>query len=549
MTVHIPQPSLREAVALVVEIAQQFDADRLSEEQRTNAAVSYVIERQCFPWPLALQRQILAQATAALRLETSEETGEPSQEVAPEPAPDDAFVLGQTVEDEPFAVEPEPVAAMPVEDPATTAPDTTPTQVDMPSPSSDAVHKLLEALDIAELDSKPPVEQETLIHGGIETFSTSRKENLNAPEVAEQEDAVPADMIPDLGPLEALMADEDVTDIMVNGPHQIFAERGGKLELTQLRFCDDEHVITVANRIVAAVGQRIDSTQPIIDARLADGSCVNIILPPLAIDGPTITIRRDSSAPLKFEQLVESGSLSVQMSRFLALAAYLRLNILVSGGGGSGKTTLLNAMSKFIPEGERIVTIEDAAELRFQQEHVVRFQTRPPNVEGDGEVTMRTLVRNALRIRPDRIIIGEIHGNEVLDLVQAMNTGHDGSMSTVQANSPAEALTRVERMGVLDDFADGGSDLRRQLADAVHLIVHTSRMSDGKRRVTSISELAGLSGDAITLQELFSFVADPESTRTRVTGKHVYSGCRPGFFDRAAEYGVAAELEEILGTL
>ncbi|MFC6586402.1 CpaF family protein [Sulfitobacter pacificus] len=412
--------------------------------------------------------------------------------------------------------------------------------------ANDVVHALLEFLDFSELAAKPRAEQEILIRSGIETVSTDRKLHLNGREIAELVAAVLADML-GLGPLESLLADDRVTDIMVNGPDQIFVERGGKLELTQVRFRDNEHVFTVASRIVAAVGRRIDESQPMVDARLADGSRVNIAVPPLAIDGPTITIRKFPSSPVKLEKLVEGGSLTAQMSRFLALAAYMRLNILVSGGTGSGKTTLMNAMSGFIPEGERIVTIEDAAELRFQQEHVVRFETRPPNVEGTGEVTMRTLVRNALRMRPDRIIIGEVRGDEVLDLLQAMNTGHDGSMSTLHANSPAEALTRVESMAALAGFAPGGGVVRRQLVDAVHLIVQVSRMRDGKRRVTSISELTGLSGDVITLQELFSFQTDPESTRTKVTGKHVYSGYRPGFSSRAADYGVAEELDSILG--
>jgi len=237
-----------------------------------------------------------------------------------------------------------------------------------------------------------------------------------------------------------------------------------------------------------------------------------------------------------------------QMAAFLGIAAFLRLNILVSGGTGSGKTTLMNAMSQFIPPGERLVTIEDAAELRFQQPHVVRFETRPPNVEGTGEVTIRTLVRNALRMRPDRIIIGEIRGDEVLDLLQAMNTGHDGSMSTLHANTPREALTRIESMAALAGFAPGGDVVRRQVTDAVHLIIQVSRMRDGKRRITSISEIAGLEGDVITLQELFTFQADPSSTRAEVKGEFRYSGYRPKFATRAAEYGVGDELDAVLRT-
>ncbi|WP_338057737.1 CpaF family protein [Sulfitobacter geojensis] len=563
MTVHLPQPSLRDAVALVVEIAEQFDADGLPAEDRANAAVTYVIERQNFPWPLALQRQILNQATKALRGDLPDAVSDLDLVEAAKPVPSNTFAtaapveaqpadspatLDETIEKvvalaqaEPHLREPAPAK------PATAQADVTPPSIKMLALANDVVHALLEFLDFSELAAKPRAEQEILIRSGIESVSTEKKLHLNGREIAELVSAVLADML-GLGPLEALLADESITDIMVNGPNQIFVERGGKLELTQVRFRDNEHVFTVASRIVAAVGRRIDESQPLVDARLADGSRVNIAVPPLAIDGATITIRKFPSAPVKLEKLVEGGSLTAQMSRFLALAAYLRLNILVSGGTGSGKTTLMNAMSGFIPEGERIVTIEDAAELRFQQEHVVRFETRPPNVEGTGEVTMRTLMRNALRMRPDRIIIGEIRGDEVLDLLQAMNTGHDGSMSTLHANSPAEALTRVESMAALAGFAPGSGVVRRQLADAVNLIVQVSRMRDGKRRVTSISELTGLSGDVITLQELFTFQTDPESTRTKVTGKHVYSGYRPGFASRAADYGVADELDSILGT-
>jgi len=283
-----------------------------------------------------------------------------------------------------------------------------------------------------------------------------------------------------------------------------------------------------------------------VDARLQDGSRVNVAVPPLAIDGTTITIRKFPSKPVRLDALVDNGSLSAQMAAFLRLVAELRLNVLVSGGTGSGKTTLMNAMSQFIPESERIVTIEDAAELRFQQPHVVRFETRPPNVEGTGEVTMRTLMRNALRMRPDRIIIGEIRGDEVLDLLQAMNTGHDGSMSTLHANSTREALTRVENMAALAGFVPGVGVVRRQLVDAVHLVIQVSRMRDGRRRINAISEIAGLAGDAITLQDIFRFDVDPSSTRSDVRGRFVSTGYRPNFTSRAADYGLEAELNHVL---
>ncbi|SMY08924.1 CpaF family protein [Flavimaricola marinus] len=531
MTLHVPQPSLNNALARVIALAEQIDAAGLNAEERANVAVSYLIESSTDIWPLAMQRQILAEATKALdagMVPVTQGTSSKGDRGASLPQAPSA------------SVEPLPTKE--------TEPSLPPVDGSMGilTLANELIHDLTEILDFSELAGQNRTEQEATIRASIHSVSEKRKLHLNGKEISDLIGAVLADML-GLGPLEVLLADESVTDIMVNGPTQVFVERHGKLELTPVKFRDNAHVYAVASRIVAAVGRRIDESQPMVDARLKDGSRVNVAVPPLAIDGPTITIRKFPSAPVKLDRLVEGGSLSNQMAAFLALAAYLRLNILVSGGTGSGKTTLLNAMSQYISPSERIVTIEDAAELRFQQPHIVRFETRPPNVEGTGEVTMRTLVRNALRMRPDRIIIGEIRGDEVLDLMQAMNTGHDGSMSTLHANSPREALTRVESMAALAGFAPGGAVVRRQLVDAVHLIVQVSRMRDGKRRITSISEIAGIAGDAVTLQELFSFRADPASTRAEVRGDFVYSGYRPKFASRAADYGVEDELNGILG--
>ncbi|SFR39829.1 CpaF family protein [Litoreibacter janthinus] len=516
MTVHIPQLSMAHALAQVLEIAKQIDGTRLSAAERANVAVTYALERSASPWPLALQREILAKATHALSGET------PAQSVVPAAQP-----------------------KLPPREPA--KPVAAEASADLMNLANEVIRDLTEILDFSDLAGQPRDEQESVICDSIRTLSEKRKLHLNGSEVANLVNAVLADML-GLGPLEALLADDRVTDIMVNGHKQVYVERSGKLELTRIQFRDNAHVFAIASRIVAAVGRRIDEAQPMVDARLKDGSRVNVTVPPLAIDGPTITIRKFPSNPVKLDALVQGGSMTSQMAAFLGLAALLRLNILVSGGTGSGKTTLMNAMSQFIPAGERLVTIEDAAELRFQQPHVVRFETRPPNVEGTGEVTMRTLVRNALRMRPDRIIIGEIRGDEVLDLLQAMNTGHDGSMSTLHANSPREALTRVESMAALAGFAPGNGVVRRQLTDAVHLIVQVSRMRDGKRRITSISEIAGLEGDTVTLQDLFTFETDPSSTRTEVKGEFRYSGYRPKFAKRAAEYGVGDELDALLGS-
>ncbi|MCX8225753.1 MAG: CpaF family protein [Sulfitobacter sp.] len=539
MSIHFSPSKEKDELSVVLSIARQIDADGLSASERANVAVSYVVENTKTTWTLAKQRKMLADATQALQADMGQVADTPERQKkivefkAVNPAPEP---MEQAIEKPVVTPEPGKVAEPPAEE----------TSSDMMNLANEMVQALSEILDFSDLVGQPREEQEKRIHAAIRAQSEERKMHLNGREVSALVTAVLADML-GLGPLEALLADDSITDIMVNGPKQVYVERKGKLELTGVRFRDNAHVFAVASRIVAAVGRRIDESQPMVDARLKDGSRVNVAVPPLAIDGPTITIRKFPTNPVKLDALVDGGSLTSQMAAFLGLAAYLRLNILVSGGTGSGKTTLMNAMSQFIPAGERIVTIEDAAELRFQQPHVVRFETRPPNVEGTGEVTMRTLVRNALRMRPDRIIIGEVRGDEVLDLLQAMNTGHDGSMSTLHANSPREALTRVESMAALAGFAPGGGVVRRQLTDAVHLIVQVSRMRDGKRRVTSISEIAGLAGDTVTLQELFTFQADPSSTRTHVKGEFVYSGFRPKFASKAAEYGVAEDLDALLG--
>lgn len=531
MSLHDPNLSVDAAVSQVVAIAEQINADGLSAQERANVAISYVIEKSTAHWPLAFQREILGKAAEKLSpIPVQPPVSGPISApiVQTQPAPQSAAPKTTAM--------PEVERSGSFEEPSDALMTT----------SNEVVKALSETLDFSALVTQPRAQQEQLIHQAIREISEERKMRLNGREVSDLVTTVLAEML-GLGPLEALLADETVTDIMVNGPHQVYIERSGKLVLTNIRFRDNAHVFAIASRIVAAVGRRIDESQPMVDARLKDGSRVNVTVPPLAIDGPTITIRKFPSKPVQLEALVRGGSLTSQMADFLAIAATLRLNVLISGGTGSGKTTLMNAMSQFIPEGERLVTIEDAAELRFQQPHVVRFETRPPNVEGTGEVTMRTLVRNALRMRPDRIIIGEIRGDEVLDLLQAMNTGHDGSMSTLHANTPREALTRVESMAALAGFAPGTGVVRRQLVDAVHLIVQVSRMRDGKRRITSISEIAGLAGDAITLQELFTFDADPSSTRTHVKGDYRYSGYRPKFAKRAAEYGLGDQLDAVLG--
>ncbi len=349
-----------------------------------------------------------------------------------------------------------------------------------------------------------------------------------------------------LGPLEPLLADDSVTDIMANGPSSIWVERGGRLERVRARFRDTAQMMAVINRIVTAIGRRIDESSPLVDARLADGSRVNIIIPPLAIDGPAISIRKFARQVIDLDRMVAQGNLARPMATLLKVAARARLNILVSGGTGSGKTTLLNALSRCISEEERIVTIEDAAELQLQQPHVVRLETRPPNLEGRGEVTQRDLVKNALRMRPDRIILGEIRGAEAIDMLQAMNTGHDGSLGTIHANRPREALTRLENMVAMAGFNLPVLAVRTQIAAAVQLIVQVARMRDGKRRVTSITEVTGIEGDIITLQELFAFRIDEATPDGRIAGSFVGSGLRPQFTPRAENFGLGDLLAEAL---
>jgi pilus assembly protein CpaF len=349
-----------------------------------------------------------------------------------------------------------------------------------------------------------------------------------------------------LGPIEPLLDDESITDIMVNGPKRVYVERKGKLELTDITFRDNAHVMSVCTRIVTQIGRRVDESTPLVDARLLDGSRVNIIVPPLAIDGPSISIRKYSKKSITLDIMSRQSNISTQMAAVLKIAARSRLNILISGGTGSGKTTLLNAMSQMIDPTERIVTIEDAAELQLQQPHVVRLETRPANLEGRGEIMMRDLLKNALRMRPDRIILGEIRSSEALDMLQAMNTGHDGSLSTIHANRPREALTRLENLVGMAGVQLPPKAVRQQIAAAVHLILQISRMRDGVRRVVSVTEIVGMEGDVITTQDLFTYQYEGENPDGRLKGSFVSSGLRPHFVTRAEYYGLDQALLEAM---
>jgi len=341
------------------------------------------------------------------------------------------------------------------------------------------------------------------------------------------------------GPLQAFLDDESVTEIMVNRADQIYIERGGQLFLTDSSFATDAHLRRVIEQVVSRVGRRIDESSPMVDARLEDGSRVNAVIPPLAVNGASLTIRKFSRIPLTVQNLITYGTLSPEMAELLEACVKARLNILVTGGTGTGKTTLLNVLSTFLPEQDRIVTIEDAVELQLQQQHVVRLESRPPNIEGKGEISIRDLLRNSLRMRPDRIIVGEVRGGESLDMLQAMNTGHDGSISTVHANSPRDAVSRLETLVLMAGMDLPLRAIREQIASAVNLIVHLSRLRDGTRRVTHVTEVQGMEGDIVTLQDAFAFDYSAGVDGTgRFLGKAVPTGVRPRFVDHFAEVGI-----------
>ncbi|HJX89598.1 MAG TPA: CpaF family protein [Pyrinomonadaceae bacterium] len=341
-----------------------------------------------------------------------------------------------------------------------------------------------------------------------------------------------------LGPLEPLLSDHTISDILVNSFSSIYIERRGKLEKTAIAFKDDEHLMRVIERIVSTVGRRIDESQPMVDARLPDGSRVNAIIPPLALDGPVLSIRRFGAEPLKMPTLIENGALTKEIAILFEMCVRARLNIIISGGTGAGKTTLLNALSAYIPRDERIVTIEDSAELQLQQPHIVRLETRPPNIEGRGEVSQRDLVRNALRMRPDRIVIGECRGGEAIDMLQAMNTGHDGSLTTIHANTPRDALARLETMIQMTGMRLSDRAMRQQIASAVNLVIQVARLTDGTRRITSISEITGMEGDTTAMQEIFMFERTGLDASGKVMGMFRTTGIRPRFAERLKQYGM-----------
>jgi pilus assembly protein CpaF len=405
---------------------------------------------------------------------------------------------------------------------------------------------LMTRIDLAAAVSLPRKELVRQLEGMVSELLAEHRLQLNRPEQSDLVYQVVNDML-GLGPLEPLLEDDSVTDIMINGPKQIYIEKRGKIELTSVAFEDNAHLLNICNRIVSRVGRRVDEASPICDARLQDGSRVNIIIPPLAIDGASVSIRKFGKRQIGFDQMAQQGNISPAMATMLRIAARCRLNLVVSGGTGSGKTTMLNALSGMIDNGERVVTIEDAAELRMQQPHVVRLETRPANLEGNGEVSMRDLVKNALRMRPDRIILGEVRGPEAIDLLQAMNTGHDGSMGTLHSNRPREALTRLENMVTMGVASLPPKAIRTQIAGSLQMIVQISRMRDGIRRVTHITEVMGMEGEVIITQDLFTYEFKGETQDGKLSGAFKSSGLRPHFLPRAAYYGLDKVLMEAMG--
>jgi pilus assembly protein CpaF len=444
--------------------------------------------------------------------------------------------------------------------PAADATSTVPVVDNMPAPKPDDTNT--QKLDAARVrvatDLREGVDLKTLarmdfdaaraeIAVAVQEIARFRNLNLKAAELQLLAKEA-ADNMLGFGPLEVLLARDDIADIMINGPKTIYIEVNGKIEKAPIEFMDDQHLVSICQRIVGQIGRRVDESSPICDARLPDGSRVNVIINPLSVDGACMTIRKFKKDKLTLDKLMGFGAMNEPCAELIKIIGACRVNVLVSGGTGSGKTTMLNCLTRYIDGGERIVTCEDACELQLQQPHTVRLETRPPNLEGHGEVTMRDLVRNCLRMRPDRIIVGEVRGPEAFDLLQAMNTGHDGSMGTVHANNPREAISRMENMIAMGGLNLPSRAVREQIASAVNVIIQVQRLRDGSRKVTHISEITGMEGEVVTMQDLFVFDYQGEDANDKIIGTQKSSGLRPKFYDKARQYGLADKLLKIMGT-
>lgn len=435
--------------------------------------------------------------------------------------------------------------AAPADSPAAPAPP----PVASPPPSAAPVDQLLdiklklhaqliEELDLSKIEALAEGELRRQVMVLVADFARAERLVLNTAELEELGASVHDEMV-GLGPIEPLLKDDSVNDILINGPFQVYVERRGELEPTPVRFRDNDHLLRIVNRIVAGVGRRIDESQPMVDARLADGSRVNAAIAPIAIDGACVSIRKFSKKPYTLEKLVDVGAMPACVADFLHGAVKARVSTVISGGTGSGKTTMLNALSSAISVKERLITIEDAAELQLQQPHVVRMETRPPNIEGKGEIRQRELVKNALRMRPDRVILGEVRGEEAFDMLQAMNTGHEGSMATIHANNPRDAITRLEQMVAMSGMKLSPEAVRGQIASAVGMIVQVMRLSDGKRRVMSVSEIVGMEGQVVQMQEIFAYHRTHTTADGVVHGEFRASGLRPRCIEEMTRRGIA----------
>lgn len=454
----------------------------------------------------------------------AEPAPKPSAPAAPTPPPEKPAAANVAV---PTIPKPEPKAAPPVPDER---------QSRFQDLKTSIHRKLVEQLDMTKLGTDVSEDTKTQVRGVVQALCEEEDTLLNYNEKQRLTEEIINETF-GLGPLEQLLKDPKVSDILINGPKQIYIEKGGQLTLTDIKFKDNAHLLHVIDKIVAPLGRRCDEVSPMVDARLKDGSRVNAIIPPLAIDGPSMSIRRFGADPITWDNYVDFKSCSPEMVGFLKACVHAGLNILISGGTGSGKTTLLNNLSSFIPHDERIVTIEDAAELQLRQPHIVRLETRPANIEGKGRISIRDLLVNSLRMRPDRIVVGECRGGETLDMLQAMNTGHEGSMTTIHANNTRDAVQRVETMVMMSGFELPVKAIRQQFASAVSLIVQASRLTGGPRKITNITEVQGMEGEIVTMQDIFKFEQDGISSKGKAYGRHVSTGVRPAFLERLKAHG------------
>jgi len=435
---------------------------------------------------------------------------------------------------------PAPVKASPSKKPKSTQPQELSEQQKWFETKMKIHGRLLDEIDLASIEGLEEDEMRAVIGREVARIAKDDQMVLNKADVTRLGNEV-IDEMTGLGPLEPLLQDDSIADILINGHAQVYVERGGELTPTPVRFADDAHLLRIINRIVSQVGRRVDEGQPMCDARLLDGSRVNVAIAPIAVDGPLVSIRKFSKKPFTFDKLVEFGAMPQEVADFLKAACASRVTILISGGTGSGKTTLLNALSQSISHKERLITIEDAAELQLQQPHVARMETRPPNVEGKGEIRQRELVKNALRMRPDRVILGEVRGEEAFDMLQAMNTGHEGSMATLHANTPRDAITRLEQMVAMGDMKITPEAVAGQIASAIGIIIQATRMSDGQRKIISVAEITGMEGAVIQMQEIFKYVKLATDEDGTVIGEHRATGIRPKCLDHILTRGLKVD--------